>query len=123
MDGTLFARVLDSFFSALCFCSELTTSILLTEIGILVLSCLPRHLSTLEVMTGGGAEDLKLGSFVIRASFLIKAAKTENGGNYTKGSCLYLVPCDIHFSCRLNGNLSTMGRISHAVSRNSSPGM
>ena len=53
-------------FYAGCLRSKLNTSVLLTDTGILVLSCFPRYLG---VMTGGGAEGLKLGSFLILPSF------------------------------------------------------
>ena len=71
-------------FSALGVCSELTTSVLWTVIGIFDLSCFSRCLSVLKVVKVGGTIDMKLGSFLILASSLMKVAKTENGGNDTE---------------------------------------
>lgn len=82
-----------------------------------VLSCFPKYLSALNVALHGGVGDLKLGLFLILALFLMKVVKTDNGGNDSKCSCLYFIPCVIHFSSRPNGSLSTMGWIALAVSR------
>lgn len=79
--------------------------------------------TALNVALDDGVGDLKLGLFLILASFLMKVAKTVNGGNDTKRSCLYFVPCVIHFSCRPNGSLSTMGWIPCDVSRYSYHGI
>lgn len=51
-------------------------------------------------------EVMKLGSFLIFASAQITLEKNVKGVKLTPCCCLYLVPCDIHFSCRLKGSFS-----------------
>lgn len=73
--GLLVDRTLSmstTFFSACCFFSELT------EMGTLKFSCFPSYLPVLEGVDDSGAEYLKLRSFLILASFLMKVAKTLN---------------------------------------------
>ena len=62
-------------------------------------------------------ERVKLGSFLVRASWQINSMQKENGRNWPLCSSLNLEPWDINFSWIPYGSVSTRGPMPRAVSR------